>query len=349
MSDQQNTTDASDQPSSSEEQKVVSDQQTMETEKTSKKRDRDEESTDDQPNKIQNVGDEPDEDEEDEPAHFIHWRWLTVDVLKKCVKWSEVKSIPKKCQLVWINFNYDMFRKICPDHPPVNPRQRKLYYTRPFLKASFGYSPHPTANGIANDLRLVFADFYDTESSEYYQRMKEWDEWLIDEIFAHKDVWPLKIKLEPGEVLKRSDVSKKYCGICRTPMDEDGKILDDFPQYTNVKFNTFKGDAKKKPPIPADPYTAFATVWDGNKNLVTEVLTRENAVPTKDEAKEDPELESKRKIIINKNFYTQGIDQLQKIYFASTFGPTLIVDEVLFETEENLKAKKDTKKSCRFA
>lgn len=292
--------------------------------------------------------DDADEEEEEDPDHFIHWRWLTVDALKTCVTWSEPKAIPKKCSVVWMNFNFDKFKKLCPDHPPVMPRQRKLFYTLPYLKTPFGYSPHMAANGIANNLRLTFADFLETESAEFYERAKEWDQWFIDEIFAHKDSWPLKIKLEKGEELTRSDVCKKYLGICRTPVDENGNFLEDFPQYMGAKFNTDRGDPKKRPPIPADPYTAYVKVWNNQKELVTEIMHVENAVPTKEEIEENPNIEAGRNIFVNKNDYVQGIFHMQKLYFAGNFGPTVMVDEIMYDTEQNLKSKKESKKTCPF-
>lgn len=221
-------------------------QNISQTEEVSKKRPREEEGESEEPaakvSKEEVV--EGEEEEEDEARHFIHWRWLTVDVLKKCVSWSAPKVIPKKCTVVWMNFNFDTFVKECPDHPPILPRGRKLFVTQPFLKASFGYSPHMTANGVQNNMRLLFGEWVDTEAAEFYQRSKEWDEWFVDELFAHKDTWPLKIKLEAGETLKRPDVAKKCRRICRDA-EKDGIPQKDFPQYMSLKFVTPRDDKKK--------------------------------------------------------------------------------------------------------
>jgi hypothetical protein len=174
---------------------------------------------------------------------------------------------------------------------------------------------------------------------------------MKDQIFKHKDVWPLKIKLAKDEILTREMVAKKYRPIARDP-EKDGQVVEGQPQYMSLKLNTQKeSKANPKKGIEAqkaDPYTAILTCWDGNKELVAEKLTRENAVPTKEEIEEDKDVESKRNIIINKNDFVQGIDHLQKLYFAADFGPTIVADEVLFQSEENLQSAKNTRKTCKF-
>lgn len=97
--------------------------------------------------------------------------------------------------------------------------------------------------------------------------------------------------------------------------------------------------------------SAIVSVWNYDKQHVTEVLTRENAEPTEEEIKGDPDLRSKRDIIIPKKAYVSGIAKLEKFYFVQTtgFGPTFKADSVRVTTEENLRMRcTDKPKACPF-
>jgi hypothetical protein len=73
------------------------------------------------------------EEEEDGDPHFVHYKYLTKDVLKACMRFSEVKEIPGKCSVVYINFDWDLFRKLLKeDAPPVDEIKQRLYSITPW-------------------------------------------------------------------------------------------------------------------------------------------------------------------------------------------------------------------------
>lgn len=280
--------------------------------------------------------------------YFIDWRYLTPEVLEECVTFSKPMVVKMGCTFVWVNFNFNKFMKM---HPEVDvaPRKTRLYFKQPYLKTPFGYSPKTGDDGkISNNLRLLFSEFLDDEGREFYERCKEIDEWIIKKCFENADKWPLKLKLAKGDVLTTASVRGRYIPICRDSCDEEGNPKPEYGQYQSQKFITQKEDKKKG--IEEDPYKAFCTIWDCNKELETEVLTRENAVPTDKELKENPEIGNERNTVIEKNDYCQTISQWSRIFLNATgFGPTFNPEEILHIRESDImEIKRPSKKICSF-
>lgn len=271
---------------------------------------------------------EEDVEEEPQNVHYIHWKYLTTQVLTECVSWSDLKIIQGKCGVVWINFNHKRFAELCPDAPPLHPRRGRLYTVFPWLKTPFGYSPYKTNGNISNNLRLLYTDYADKAEGEAFEkRVEEWDNWFIDQIFANTNAWHPKVKLEKGETLTRKHIQGKYCAIKRIA-DKEG-----FPDYTSLKFLTQNEDLRKG--IAADKTISLVNVWNADRELITDCLTDENNT-ARDDAK----------IIIGKNDYCRGTFYFQKLFFSADSGPTCVVDELMVETEERLLAKTGQLKKC---
>lgn len=74
-----------------------------------------------------------DEEEENGDPHFVHYKYLTKDVLKACMRFSEVKEIPGKCSVAYINFDWDLFRRLLKeDAPPIDEIKQRLYSITPW-------------------------------------------------------------------------------------------------------------------------------------------------------------------------------------------------------------------------
>jgi hypothetical protein len=281
-------------------------------------------------------------EEDDEPPYYVNWRLITPEVMEKCFTYSDKIAYPRLCSIVWLNFNYDKFREIYPEHPEIyNASKRKLFFSTSWLKFIFGYSPTIANDGkVANNLRVTLSDFIDQEGPEFYAWLK-----TLDDFFKRK-------AQEMNAKWKVSNLS--YEPVCRDPQNQEpGK----YPQYASFKFNTQRKETVQNANgsttvIPEDRYTAKVLVWqkttDGPK-LIAEKLTRENAVPEADELKADPTVKDSRKIILDKNYHGKLILQLPKIYISQKYGITLNIEEIMYDTEENLRsAQKARKRVCPF-
>lgn len=161
---------------------------------------------------------EAEEEEEASSApHFLHFKYITKEILKACVEWSEVYTIEGKCEVVYWNFNWEKFKEILgADCPDIEPYMSRLYSISSWLKTPFGYSPYQSDSGqIQNNLRGTLGSYIDAEGSEFAAQCKIWDEYILETALekAEKEEWPIRpmFTLKPGKKLDIDLLEQKYC------------------------------------------------------------------------------------------------------------------------------------------
>lgn len=284
------------------------------------------------------------EPEEENVPHYLDFSVLTKEIMTECVSFSKVFAVKKICNLVYINFNFRKFRMLRPDIK-IEEKDRKLTFLKPFLKTSFGYSPITINQIVQNNIRHSFADYVDDQGPKYYEICKVWDEFFLDAAEKRANEWGLG-KLCKTTNPTREDLRKVYTPIVRNSEDSEN------PQYCSSKFKTQKEDRVND--ITENKYTAKVEVWsqkrDKNGEVVIEFvcdeLTKENAVPSKEDLEDEPSLKEKRKIIVDAGDYTKEIVQFEKIYIGNgQFGPNTCTTILSYAKPDFFQKSKD-KKRC---
>lgn len=275
------------------------------------------------------------------------------EILENCISLGDPfspasgnKQIAGSAIAMWA-FNYEKFREMCPNAPPVKPIKPqgmgsyKLAINFPNLTTPFGYSPYISSDGkVANSFSVNLDET--PEAAKFGQFLHILEEVLIEKIHQKKEpIWN-KAKLDVPVNVEDLSSPRSFNSFVRTKKSNEG---DASFVVVPMKFEAAPLD-NRFPKEKKDEWSALVTVFqdqsDGSvRKIASELRKHHGNKYSGPEGNRTPSDTEDYQQIIPERTSVRGIVELDKVYLSKLgCGNTL---KVLFlripydDTEERLK------------